>query len=202
MLESENKLLSSNICSQYPELHEQVITIFHHTEQLNSLIGNLLQMTQLESGQLKLQKELQCIREVIDRTIYNLGKLFRNRTVHIHIDPDFPKIYFEPVLLEQVFVQLLDNAMKYSPPDTPININVTRDKDNAIIEVENQGEGLTSEELNKVFDRFYRGKTSKVGMGLGLTICQSIIKAHGGLIWAENQKDGGVIFCFTLPMKE
>lgn len=201
MLESENKLLSSNVCVQYPTLHEEVISIARNTEQLNSLIGNLLQMTQLESGQLKLQKELQCIKEVIDRAVHNLGKQFKNRTIQIHIATDFPEIYFEAVLLEQVFIQLLDNAIKYSPPDSPIDVKVSKDKDNAIIEVQNQGEGLTAEEMKKVFDRFYRGKTSKVGMGLGLTICQSIIKAHGGLIWAENREDGEVIFCFTLPMK-
>ena len=201
MLKSENKLLESNVCGQYPVLHEEVKSISRHTEQLNSLIGNLLQMTQLESGVLKLHKELQCIKEVINRSLYNLATQIGKRVINVHIPSEFPKIYFEPVLLEQVFIQLLDNAIKYSPPDSPIEIKISSDKDNAIVEVENQGEGLTLEEMKKVFDRFYRGRTSKVGMGLGLTICQSIIKAHGGLIWAENREGGGVIFCFTLPLK-
>jgi two-component system sensor histidine kinase KdpD len=158
-------------------------------------------MTQLESGALKLHKELQCIKEVINTSLYNLAKQIGKRVINVHIPPEFPKIYFEPVLLEQVFIQLLDNAIKYSPPESPIDIKISSDKDNALVKVENQGEGLTVEEMKKVFDRFYRGRTSKVGMGLGLTICQSIIKAHGGLIWAENREGGGVIFCFTLPLK-
>ncbi len=201
MLESENKLLSSRVCTQYPDLHEEMLAIERHTEQLNSLISNLLQMTQLESGALKLQKELHSLPEVIDRAIYNVSKKIDNRVVNVHISSDFPMVSFEPVLLEQLFIQLIDNAAKYSPPASPIKITVSKDKDNAIIEVENQGEGLTPDEMKKVFDRFYRGRTSKVGMGLGLTICQSIIKAHGGLIWAENKEGDGVIFCFTLPLQ-
>lgn len=201
MLESENKLLSSNVCGKYPVLHEEVIKISRHTQQLNSLISNLLQMTQLESGKLKLKKELHSMKEIIDKALYILGDEIGQRTVNVHMPPGLPDIYFEPVLLEQVFIQLIDNAIKYSSAESSIDVSVSSDENNVIVEIENQGEGLTSEEMKKVFDRFYRGRTSKVGMGLGLTISQIIIRAHGGLIWAENRDGGGVIFCFTLPRK-
>lgn len=200
IMESANYVIQKDVCEEDPSIRKSMFTITQYTEQLNSLINNLLQITQLETGALRLHKELHPLREVIDRALFNLNRRIGKRKIIIDLPDNFPRIYFEPILLEQVFIQLVDNALKYSTPDTPIELSAAIEGDNAKIKIANQGQELMPEEIQKVFDRFYRGQTTHMGMGLGLTICQSIIKAHGGNIWAENRLGGGVIFNFTLPM--
>jgi two-component system sensor histidine kinase KdpD len=107
-------------------------------------------------------------------------------------------------LIEQVFVNLLDNAVKFSKPDLPIEIRAYYTGGEVSISVSNLGEGIPSEDLEKIFDKFYRirRKEDIGGTGLGLSICKGFIEAHGGRIWAQNNPKGGAILTFTLPLKQ
>jgi two-component system sensor histidine kinase KdpD len=172
-------------------------------ERLNRLVQNLLQMTQIESGALQLRKEWHPIEEVIGAALSRLGKRLSGRRINTRIPLDLPLVPMDDVLVEQVLVNLLDNALKYTPPGSPISINAVATDRACSVEVADRGPGLPSGEEDKVFEKFYRGQpTGSRGAGLGLAICQGIVRAHGGRIWAHNLPEGGVAFFFTLPIAE
>ena len=105
------------------------------------------------------------------------------------------------ILIEQVLVNLFENAVKYTPPSTTIELTASGGGDEVIVEVADRGPGLMAGDENRVFDKFYRARpTTTGGVGLGLTICRGIVEAHGGRIWAQNRLGGGASFFFTLPL--
>jgi two-component system sensor histidine kinase KdpD len=105
-------------------------------------------------------------------------------------------------LIEQVFFNLLENATKYTPLDTQIDISARATADTVTVEIADRGPGFSAGDEERIFDKFYRGATPRTapGTGLGLAICKGIIRAHGGKLWAENREGGGAIFRFTLPL--
>ncbi|HEY7649646.1 MAG TPA: sensor histidine kinase KdpD [Methylomirabilota bacterium] len=172
-------------------------------ERLNRLVQNLLEMTRLESGALQLRKEWHPLEEVIGAALSRLGNRLGNRRVTTRVPPDLPLVAIDDVLIEQVLVNLLDNAVKYTPPGSPITIIATATDHAVTVEIADRGPGLPAGEEDKVFEKFYRGQhATGRGAGLGLAICQGIVKAHGGRIWAQNLPEGGVAFLFTLPQAE
>src|SRR5947207_7253160 len=170
-------------------------------ERLNRLVQNLLEMTRLESGALQLRKEWHPLEEVIGAALSRLDKRLVNRRVTTHVPPDLPLVAIDDVLIDQVLVNLLDNAIKYTPAGSPIRIIATAMDRAVTVEVADRGPGLPRGEEDKVFEKFYRGQQAGGrGAGLGLAICQGIVQAHGGRIWAQNLPEGGVAFLFTLPL--
>src|SRR5262249_39094792 len=169
-------------------------------ERLNRLVQNLLEMTRLESGALQLRKEWHPLEEVVGAALSRLGKELGDRRVETRVPPDLPLVPIDDVLVEQVLVNLLDNAVKYTPGGSPIRIIATSTGEAVTVEVADHGPGLPRGEEDKVFEKFYRGMPGGRGAGLGLAICQGIVKAHGGNIWAQNLPEGGVAFLFTLPL--
>jgi two-component system sensor histidine kinase KdpD len=169
-------------------------------ERLNRLVQNLLEMTRLESGALQLRKEWHSLEEVIGSALSRLGKRLAGRRVITRVPPNLPLVPMDDVLVEQVLVNLLDNALKYTPPGSPIEIIATATDRAATVEVADRGPGLPPGEEDKVFEKFYRGRADGGGAGLGLAICQGVVRAHGGRIWAQNLPEGGVAFLFTLPI--
>jgi len=120
--------------------------------------------------------------------------------VHTSVPPDLPLVPIDDVLVEQVLVNLLDNAIKYTPSESPIRIMATGTDEAVTVEIADRGPGLPRGEEDRVFEKFYRAQPDRGrGAGLGLAICQGIVKAHGGRIWAQNLPEGGVAFLFTLP---
>ena len=178
--------------------------IYFESEQLNRLINNLLQITYLESGAVKLQKELRQLNDIIRAAIDTLGIQLKNKTVQLKLPANLPKVPVDYSLMQAVFINLIENAVKFTPPETVIEIVAIADKNKVIVRVEDQGPGIVADEVDKLFKKFYRGRmlTTERGLGLGLAICQKIIKSHGGKIWAENRKEGGAAFCFSLPLNE
>jgi two-component system sensor histidine kinase KdpD len=122
--------------------------------------------------------------------------------VEVRLPPDLPLVPLDAVLIEQVFVNLLENAVKYTPAGTPIEISATAEGGAVRVDIADRGPGLAPGEEVRVFDKFYRapGTVAQTGVGLGLTICRGIITAHGGRIWAEQRSGGGALFRFTLPL--
>lgn len=175
--------------------------IYMEIEQLNRLINNILQTTYLDAETIVLQKECHSLREVVDRVIKR-NKKFESKTICIAIPDDLPEVPFDETLLYEVFVNLIDNAITFSPENAPIEITATSDNANVVISILDRGAGIAPDEVDKLFDKFYRGRSEgkEKGLGLGLAICKSVVIAHGGKIWMENRTGGGAIFRFTLPL--
>lgn len=172
---------------------------------LNRLVGNLLELTRLEAGRVTVKRVPQAIDEVIGSALYRLEGQLEGRRIDTRVPEEVPLAAFDPVLLEQVFINLLENAVKYTPPGSPIEIAVSENQGDIVVDIADRGPGIPAGEEEKIFERLYRSagdRRSQGGVGLGLTICRAIITAHDGRIWAENRADGGALFRFTLPAGE
>jgi two-component system sensor histidine kinase KdpD len=180
---------------------ELLESVHEEAERLNRLVQNLLEMTRLESGALQLQRELHPPEEVIGAALGRLAKRLADRRVTTKVPSDLPLVAMDDVLIEQVLVNLLDNALKYTPAGSPIEVIATATDQNLTIEVADHGPGLPPGAEDRVFEKFFRGEQLVArGAGLGLAICRGIVRAHGGRIWAQNLPGGGVAFLFTLPI--
>jgi two-component system sensor histidine kinase KdpD len=172
-------------------------------ERLNRLVGNLLDMTRIEAGALKVAREPCDVQDVIGAALQPLDDQLRSRPLTVDVPSDMPLVPLDFVLMAQVLVNLLDNALKYSAPGTPIEVLARLDGTEAHIQVADRGVGIPADDLERVFDKFYRvqrpGQVS--GTGLGLSICKGIVEAHGGRIWAENRDGGGTVVTVALLLR-
>ncbi len=176
--------------------------IYFDSEELNHLINNLLQITHLETAGIAFTKKLHSLHKVAMAALKTLDRKLGRRTIKMGISDNLPKVYFNRVFIEQVFFNIIENAIKYTPDETNIEIVAVFEKERVVINIKDEGPGVALDEINKIFEKFYRGQaiTHIKGMGLGLAICQRIIHLHGGEIWAENRPNKGAVFCFTLPL--
>jgi two-component system sensor histidine kinase KdpD len=177
-------------------------TIHEEALRLNRLVRNLLEMTRLASGAVKIAKEWQPIEGVIGASLGRLEEQLRGRKVDVRVPSDLTPVPIDDLLIEQVFINLLENAAKYTPNGTPIDISAHRDRDTVVVEIADRGPGIPGDLVDRIFEKFYRlpRESAGGGAGLGLAICRAIVEAHGGRIWAENRDGGGAIFRFTLPI--
>lgn len=168
---------------------------------MERLVSNLLDMARLESGLLKLKKEWCDVQDLIG-VASSQTKTLRGRDITIIIEPDMPLISADFVLMEQVLSNLLDNAAKYSKGE--IIVSAQKKINDLEISISDYGPGIPFEERERIFDKFYRLNTTKTisGTGLGLTICKTIVEAHGGRIRIDDNPSGGVVFVVTLPISD
>jgi len=199
---------ASTLIEMSSELNPQMISklgnaIYAESEQVSHLINNLLQITYLETDEIRLKKHLYSLQDEINIILKTFSKRLGKKPVKLHFPSKFPLVPFDKVLLAEVFTGLIDNSLKYTVPSSPIDISADVVNEEVIISVEDRGPGIVPDEVNKLFEKFYRGRmlATERGLGLGLAICQHIVNAHGGKIWAENRKDGGASFRFSLPLK-
>ncbi|MCO1602312.1 sensor histidine kinase [Desulfosporosinus nitroreducens] len=188
-----------------PEVRKELLkTILHGAERMNRFISNLLDMARLESGMLRLNKEWCDLQDIIGVAINRLGDALTRRPLDIDIQEGLPLVQADGILIEQVLINLLDNALKYSEAASKIMIAIRQQGKQLEIVVANRGHSIPEADLSKVFDKFYRlsSPLQVSGTGLGLAICKGLIEAHGGEIWAENNKLGGVTITFTLPITD
>jgi two-component system, OmpR family, sensor histidine kinase KdpD len=178
---------------------ELLETIVHEAERLERLVRNLLDMTRLEAGSLRLRREWHSLEEVVGTALGRLDKSLGGREIRISVPPDLPLVALDPILVEQVLVNLVDNAVKYTPDGTSIELSVVARRDEVEIAVSDHGAGVPAGDERRVFEKFYRARSDGGGAGLGLAICDGIVKAHGGRIWVERRPEGGAAFRFTLP---
>jgi two-component system sensor histidine kinase KdpD len=177
-------------------------TIHEEGQRLDRLVRNLLDMTRLASGAVKVAKEWQPIEGVIGAALGRLEDQLRGRTVDVRVPPGLPPVPIDGLLMEQVFINLLENAVKYAPPGTPIEICARANGGAFVVEIGDRGPGIPRELVDRIFEKFYRlpGEGAGGGAGLGLAICRGIIEAHGGGISAANRDGGGAVFRFVLPI--
>ncbi len=180
---------------------ELVGAICDEAVRLEHLVANLLDMTRLESGTLSLKKQWVPLDEIVSSALTHLEETLDDRVVNISIPEDLSLIFVDPVLFEQLFVNLFENASKYTSPETPIELHAQKIQENIVIEVLDRGVGVPIGAEEKIFDKFYRGNHANVsGVGLGLPICRGIAEAHEGTIRAEHRVGGGAIFRVTIPI--
>jgi two-component system sensor histidine kinase KdpD len=177
-------------------------TILEESQRMTRLIGNLLDMIRVESGALQVQKEWQPLEEPVGVALIRLEDRLRDHPVTVTLPPDLPLVPLDSVLIEQVLINLLENAVKYTPAGTPIEISAAATDGAVRVDIADRGPGLPPGEESQIFEKFHRARstTAAGGVGLGLTICRGIVTAHGGTIWAENRAGGGAVFHFTLPL--
>ncbi len=195
-------LLQNDVTFDASQRQELVLTIYEEADHLNQIIRNVLGMTRLEAGAITIKKEWQPLEEIVGAVLNRLADKLKDRPVKTSLPEDLPLVSFDPLLIEQVLMNLMDNAIKYTPQSTPLELSASVKDGNMLVELGDRGPGIPPGEEERIFDKFVRGSVAGGGIGLGLTICRAIIAAHGGQIRAENRPGGGAVFRFTLPLGE
>lgn len=166
---------------------------------LERLVANLLDMTRVESGGLRVQRDWVPLEEMVGSALARLDRVLGGRPVEVSIATGLPLLSVDPLLVEQVLVNLIENAAKYTPPSSRIDIEGRQEGNSIVVEVKDRGPGIRAGDEQRVFDKFYRGgDTTVAGAGLGLAICKGIVEAHGGTIGVENRSGGGAVFRILL----
>jgi signal transduction histidine kinase len=186
------------------ETQEMLLSgVSEETDRLASLVTKLLDMSKLEAGVWKPEKERCYISDIINETLEHEKWVHKNRSFETDLEPDTPEIYADCSQIRQVLVNLVENAAAYSNEGTKITVRAETSDGDLEVSVSDEGVGIPQEDLEKIFDKFYRGAQKRHkpgGTGLGLAICQAIVLSHGGRIWAESEIGHGSTFHFTLPV--
>jgi len=187
---------------------ELIESISEEAERMERLVSNLLDMTRLDSGGVILQSEFFPLEEIVGTALQRLDRQLAKRKVSVDLAEDLPMVHGDEVLLGQLLWNLLENAIKYTPADSPIEIAARRQENKLVVEVRDRGPGITPGEEERIFEKFFRGERlhagnslNSRGAGLGLPICRAIAEAHGGSILALPREGGGVVFRIALPLE-
>jgi two-component system sensor histidine kinase KdpD len=179
-------------------------TVVDESERLNRFIANLLDMTRIESGATAPNAGLNFVGDIVGTALQRTQKITAGHTIAVDIPTDLPMINVDPVLFEQVLFNLIDNAAKYAPEGTTIGLKGWVDSASVVLQVIDEGPGIPAEDLERVFDSFYRVRKVdqvRAGTGLGLSICRGFVEAMGGTISAANRQDrSGALFTIRMPL--
>ncbi len=185
---------------------EMLATAQDEGERLNRFVANLLDMTRLDSGAIELRREMIDLGDLVGSALQRSGKILIRHRVSVDLAPDLPMFPLDFLLMEQVLVNLLDNAAKYAPAGSAIGVAGRGEGAEVVIEVRDEGPGIPPSDLDRIFDKFYRvhgGDRQRAGTGLGLAICRGFVAAHGGTIAAANRSDRhGAVFTIRIPIDE
>lgn len=195
------------------ERRELAEAIVEEARRMTRLVANLLDMVRVETGTLAVQKSWLPLEEVIGVARLRLDERLARHPVEVRLPPGLPLVPVDEVLMEQVVVNLLENAARHTPPGTPVSIGAWREGECVVVEVADRGPGVATGAEEAVFRKFYRAapaggakiagwtdQTASAGAGLGLAICRGVVTAHGGRIWLEHRRGGGASFRFTIPL--
>src|SRR5579883_507136 len=201
-----SSLLQEDVQWSEEERRSFAAAIVREADRLNRLVGNLLDMSRIEGGALKPEKEWYPFDELVHDVLDHLQGLLQERRVDTFIPDDLPPVELDYLQMDQVLTNLIENAVRYTPARSPIEIRVEVRDQHLWVSIADYGPGIPPGDLERIFDKFYRvlstkrRGTSTMGTGLGLAVCRGLVEAHGGRIWAENRAEGGAIFYFTLPL--
>lgn len=181
------------------------MSIERQADRLNRLVENLLDMSRIEAGALKPEKEWYPVNELIHDVLGHMAPLLPGRTVETHLPDDLPPVELDYLEIDQVLTNLIENAVRYTPAHSPIEVCAEARDGQIEISVADRGPGIPSGEMAYIFDKFYRVRAMDTtarttGSGLGLAVSKGLVEAHGGRIQVENRAGGGAIFRFTLPI--
>ena len=197
-----------NMTAKEDMRHPLVVGIHKDANWLHSLVENILSLTRLQDGKLVLNKQEEAAEEVIGAAIRHISRHYPEYEIAVHVPDELLLVPMDARLIRQVLINLLDNAVKHTILQDEISVSVTKDAEQnyAVFSVRDSGEGIEASELPNIFQMFYTSRVkhsdAQPGIGLGLPICDAVVKAHGGSITARNRTDGsGAEFIFTLPLE-
>ena len=184
------------------EQDEILRAIQEEARRMSTLVGNLLDMARIESGDVKLNLEWQSLEEVVGSALTASRAMLNQHKIVVRLPRDLPLVRFDAMLIERVLVNLLENASKYTPAGSTVTLSAETVADRLSVSVADDGPGLPPGREEAVFQKFTRGERESAtpGVGLGLAICRAIVESHGGRITAVTRPDGGAAFTFTLPL--
>ncbi len=176
--------------------------VFNSALRMHTMVNNLLDMARLESGEVRLRTDWQSIEEVVGVTLRSLQPALNGRVIDVRLPENLPLVRIDAALMERVFANLMENALKYAPADSPIEVTASTAATTLTVSVADRGPGLPAQDVETLFDKFTRGEqeSAKPGVGLGLSICKAIVEAHKGKIYAAHRPGGGAVFSFDLPL--
>ena len=187
----------------HDEEEDEFLTVIEEeSDKLGEMINETTDMARIEPGHPRIHRRRTHVAALIRSAIQHLKNLLRGRPLLIDIPDGIPEVEADPEMVELAIRQFIGNAIKYSPPETVIEVRATYTEGLIEVQVRDHGAGVPEDEIESIFDRFYRGKKVRdaiAGTGMGLSIAQDIVKAHGGTMWAANAAEGGGCFFFTLP---
>lgn len=194
-------LLKDDLHSDEDARRELLEMIDAEAARLARLVTNLLDLSRIEAGVLKPDREWRDLQEVIARAVDDMHDRLRAHRITLEIPDDLPLVPLDFTQIEDVLVNLLDNATRHSPEGSAIRISAHHGQREIVVQVENQGPPIPVQAADQVFDRFYRAQRDRRGLGLGLTISKGLVEAHGGRIWVERPGEPGARFAFSLPLE-
>jgi two-component system sensor histidine kinase KdpD len=196
-----SSLRSNEVSWESPARTDLIAAIDDEADHLNLLVGNLLDISRIESGALKPKREWNILAEIVGSVLERMKNLMIEHQIEIDIPESLPLVPVDYVQMQQVFTNLLSNSLKYAPMGSVVEIRARQEEELVHVCVSNQGPPVPPEDLERIFDKFYRITAAErvTGTGLGLSICKGIIEAHGGRIWAENLTHG-LAFHFKFPL--
>ena len=201
-IKASAETLLSDVKLEKPELQELATVINEESDRLNRLVGEAAEVAQLDAGQVELRLEPHQINEVVKLALQKMKNVLEKHPVEVAIQQDLPAIKMDLDRVVEVLVQLLDNAAKYSPPDTAIHITAELRERNLVTSVADHGPGIDDIEQSMIFEKFYRGRNQRLsvqGTGMGLAIARAIVELHGSAISLMSQLGRGSVFYFSLP---
>lgn len=203
---------SSAIIDNYDSLSDDskkkmIIGIREDSEWLIGMVENLLSITKIDSERVKLIKSPTVLEELVDSVALKFKKRYPDCPLEIDIPDEVVIIPMDPILIQQVIINILENAVHHAVGMTELRFKVLQTREKAVFEISDNGCGIDKDRLERIFTGYYgaaqqTADTKRRNAGIGLSVCDTIIKAHGGTITAENSQEGGAVFCFTLDVSE
>ena len=203
-IKASAQTLLSEVELDKPQLKELATVIDEESDRLNRLVGEAAEVAQLDARQVELHLEPHQISEAVRMALQKMKNALDKRPIEVAVPKDLPAINMDIDRVVEVLVQLLENAAKYSPPETPIHINAELRNSSVITSIADHGPGIDDVEQTMIFEKFYRGRNQRVsvqGTGMGLSIARAIVELHGGTIGLTSQLSRGSVFYFSLPVR-
>src|SRR6266545_4131632 len=197
-------LLDTDVTLQPDQQRELLRTVLEETDRLNRLVGNIIDLARVRAGALVPAKQPTSLDEVIESVLHRMKPALSRVRVRTVVRPDLPEVPIDPVQIDQVLSNLLENAARFTPPGGEILLSAAPWQRSVRVRVADQGPGIPPEERERVFEPFFRRDAGEVrtGSGLGLAIARAVVLAHGGRIWIEGSPSGGAAVVFELPVSD
>jgi two-component system sensor histidine kinase KdpD len=199
---SVTSLLSETAVHDAAQQRELLTTVLEETDRLNRVVGNLMDLAKIRAGALEPAREPAAVDELVQAVVARMRPQLAAVGVRLAIRADLPEVFVDPVQIDQVLTNLLENAALHSPAGGEVSISAAPFRDMVQVRVADRGPGIAAEERERVFEAFYRGDAApeRPGSGLGLAIARAVVVAHGGKIWVEGAPGGGAVVVFELPI--
>lgn len=195
-------LLSEDVTHDQTQQRELLTTVLEETDRLNRLVGNIMDLARIRAGALEPAREPAGVDEMVQAVVARMRPQLAHVRIRLNLRDDLPDVFVDPVQVDQVLTNLLENAASHSPPDGEVQVSAAPFRDMVQVRVSDRGPGIPPDDRERVFEAFYRGDSApeRPGSGLGLAIARAIVVAHGGRIWIEGAPGGGTAVVFELPV--